>query len=368
FNGVPYLSLIPWADGAVLVATVFFETAFALGRLTADPLLFEGTIAARISIVIGAACLALVSRLRRIYTPLVLVPALAGLLPARDDARELVIDILDIGQGSAAVVRVPDGPVLLFDAGIGPAPYDRGASTVLPFLQRLDRLPVDRFYGSHGDADHIGGAISLARRGFFKRVYIGGREGETTASTLLQGAVTAAGTPCASALDGSVESWGPVRLLTIFAPEDLRGGGPNDASLVQVLSYGDFRLWLGGDASSAREADLAERGLADRIPVLIASHHGARSSTPWSLLERARPQVAVISCGRNNRYGHPHSETVRRLEGIGARIVRTDRHGGVTIRTDGRTMRIETLLPEPAVSVYRLAPAGSRHHGRRVEG
>ncbi len=368
FSVVPSVSLVPWADGAVLVATLFFETAAWLGRLTADPLLFEGTTAARIAIAIGAASLVLVARLRRIYTPVILLPALVGLLPVRDDARELVIDILDIGQGSAAVVRVPDGPVLLFDAGIGPAPYDRGASTVLPFLQRLDRLPVDRFYASHGDADHIGGAISLAKRAMFRSVYGGGREGETTASTLLDQVLTSVGIPCASALDGSVENWGAVRLITVFAPEDLKGGGPNDASLVQILSYGDFRLWIGGDASSEREADLAARGLADRVPVLIASHHGARSSTPWSLLARARPQVAVISCGRNNRYGHPHSETVRRLEGIGARIVRTDAHGGVTIRTDGRTMRVETLLPTPAVSIYRLAPSGSRHQSRRVEG
>lgn len=368
FAFVPILSDLPWIEGAILAATFLFDVAGRLENLTSDPVIFEGTTAARLSIAVGASSLILVAHLRRIYTPLILLPALLGLLPARDNPRELVIDILDIGQGSSTVIRIPNGPVLLFDAGIGPAPYDRGASTVLPFLRRLDRLPVNRFYASHGDADHVGGAISLARGGILLSVYGGGRERVTSASTVLEETAYAARIPMAGVVSGSVESWGMVTLKTVFAPENLRARGPNDASLVQVLSYGDFHLWIGGDASSDREAELAAAGHADRISVLIASHHGARSSTPWSLLDRARPPIAIISCGRNNRYGHPHTETVRRLAGIGARILRTDRHGGVTIRTDGRIMRVETLLPEPASVEYRLAPSASRHSRRRVEG
>ena len=118
----------------------------------------------------------------------------------------------------------------------------------------------------------------------------------------------------------------------------------NGASLVLDISCGDFDMLLTGDVEGEGEEALEQR-LKKTYDVLKTAHHGSRNSTSESFLQKASPSAALISAGRDNRYGHPHQETLDRLRREGCSVYQTAQSGSVTIVTDGRTMRIRRFLP-----------------------
>ena len=118
----------------------------------------------------------------------------------------------------------------------------------------------------------------------------------------------------------------------------------NGASLVLDISCGDFDMLLTGDVEGEGEEALEQR-LKKTYDVLKTAHHGSRNSTSESFLQKASPSAALISAGRDNRYGHPHQETVDRLRREGCSVYQTAQSGSVMIVTDGRTMRIRRFLP-----------------------
>ena len=118
----------------------------------------------------------------------------------------------------------------------------------------------------------------------------------------------------------------------------------NDDSLVLELRYGEVSIVLPGDIGAA-----VEQGLALAIPpapvrVLKAPHHGSATSSSMRFLTALRPQVAVISCGRGNRFGHPSAAVLARYREVGAPIYRTDEQGAITIDTDGRTVSVTPFV------------------------
>ena len=118
----------------------------------------------------------------------------------------------------------------------------------------------------------------------------------------------------------------------------------NDDSLVLEVRYGDAAVLLLGDVGVAVERAIVPHLTPARIRILKAGHHGSRTSTSRELVEQWRPQIAVISCGRGNTFGHPAPEVIGRLESIGAAIYRTDVDGQVTIETDGRHVKVRTFM------------------------
>jgi competence protein ComEC len=106
-------------------------------------------------------------------------------------------------------------------------------------------------------------------------------------------------------------------------------------------------LLLTGDISAAIERTIAPQLTPAATRILKVAHHGSRTSTSGELLEVWRPQIALISAGRGNTFGHPAPEILERLESIGARVYRTDLHGRITVETDGLNVRIQTFVGEP---------------------
>jgi len=109
------------------------------------------------------------------------------------------------------------------------------------------------------------------------------------------------------------------------------------------VRYGDVAIVLLGDVGAATERAILAQLTPARLRILKVAHHGSRTSTSQQLVDAWRPQIAVISCGRGNTFGHPAPEVLRRLESIGAAIYRTDRDGQVTIDTDGVNVRVRTF-------------------------
>ena len=110
--------------------------------------------------------------------------------------------------------------------------------------------------------------------------------------------------------------------------------------------YGDVAFLLTGDIGSDVERAIAPHLVPAKTRILKVAHHGSRTSTSQELLEAWHPQIALISCGRGNPFGHPAPEVVARLEAAGAAIYRTDRDGEITVDTDGQHVFVRTFTGE----------------------
>lgn len=257
------------------------------------------------------------------------------------------VAFLDVGQGDAIAIRSPANRWILVDAGgrsatfgvqtgVGPvgrtSTWDAGARRVNPWLDRrgVDELEVLAL--THADADHVGGAAAVLAA---KRV-----------RSVVGPARAAGGGPFLEALDAASDRRVPWRrgasgdrwtldgvTIDVLSPDPTRlTGSANEDSLVLLVRFGAFEALLTGDASTDVERDLLDQ-LPTELEVLKVGHHGSRTSTADELLARTSPEVAVISAGARNRYGHPAREVVTRILRHGARILRTDRQG--TIRITG---------------------------------
>jgi len=282
----------------------------------------------------------------RVALALMAVAAGVGAAPVLDrlvrgDALEIVL--LDVGQGDAILVRTPAGRWIAVDAGPRTGGRDAGADVVVPFLRRRGVDRVERLYFSHADTDHIGGGPAVVRALEVGAIVDPGHvEGKATYLELLE-AAGERGVPWRIA-ERAPWAAGPVRVRVLATGTTAAGGvgradtDTNASSVVMLLEYGAFRMLLTGDAPDDVEARLVDSGLLGDIDVLKVGHHGSATSTSWPLLRATTPELAVISVGRSNRYGHPHDAVLERLGRAGVRVERTDRSGDIRILAgaDGR--------------------------------
>lgn len=249
----------------------------------------------------------------------------------------------DVGQGDATLVRFPNGRTMLIDGGI-PEP-DMGRLVVVPQLRGLGIRMLDFVVATHDDADHTGGLPSVLEEIGAKNLLVpyGFSLGLDTSKRLLGTAqarhsvVSELGDGHVATADGCViRTWNPQKSNA----EDVSS---NDRSLVMELSYGDFTCWLMGDAGAAVESRLVNEGRVGPSDVLKVGHHGSASGSGAEFVRALNPKVAVISCGRNNRFGHPAAQVLSELEHTGAAVRRTDVQGAVWISTDGYGMEVRTV-------------------------
>lgn len=262
---------------------------------------------------------------------------------------ELRVTVLDIGQGDAILVDLPDGSLMLIDAGgsVG-GPIDPGARVVAPVLRARRRSRVDVVVLSHPHPDHFGGLEAALARVEVGEFWDSG-----------QGRAEGAG-PVYRALFAKLRA--PVLGPRELCPEPRRFGGAevellapcpdfvpgrdaNDNSLVLALRFGSRRALLLGDAEQEEEHELVER-YGDRLAAdfLKVGHHGSRTSSSPALLAAVRPTHAAISCGVRNRFGHPHPETLAALRARGIHTLRTDRQGAVSWLTDGAELFVDASV------------------------
>jgi competence protein ComEC len=250
------------------------------------------------------------------------------------------IHAIDVGQGDALAIRTPHGHWILVDTGPRTPRFDAGRSRVVPYLLDHGARRLDALVLTHPDADHIGGAATvLAVMGAAAVIDPGTAAGkplylQTMASADSSSAVWY------KARDGRHLDVDGVRLDFLYpASDSLDGNGDaNDLSVAFRLRFGSFAALFMGDAPVATEDRIvAEYGSRLASAVLKVGHHGSYTSTSESFLTVVHPSLALVSVGRDNRYGHPNPGVMARLVRHRVRVLRTDQHGAlvVTGRTDG---------------------------------
>lgn len=257
-----------------------------------------------------------------------------GALVSTTGEKYLSVSFLDVGQGDAIFIETPLGSQVLIDGGRG-SDVLRELSTVMPFWDRS----IDIVVATHPDADHIGGLVEVLER--FDVEYIVETDVEND-------------TPVYRAYREVLERRGPERIvpargtrieidetatLTVLSREVVAASDTNDASIVMRLDYGETSFLFTGDATKFIEVELLEFHELLDTDVLKVGHHGSSTSTSAAFVSAVSPDIAVISVGKDNSYGHPTGEVLTTLEGAGAAIYRTDEDGTVRLISNG--VRIE---------------------------
>jgi competence protein ComEC len=267
-------------------------------------------------------------------------------------AGRLSVVFLDVGQGDAALVRFPAGRSLLVDAGGAPgaARFDFGSRVVVPAvwargLSRLDALVV-----THGDPDHLGGAPGVVRDLRPRELWEGIDVPRHAPMRELRALASSTGASIRSLARGWRTTIDGVGVMVWHPPgaDWERQRVRNDDSVVIELRWGTVSIVLTGDIGSEVEGELSAWLAPAAIRVLKVPHHGSRTSSSPAFIQALRPAAAVVSAGRDNRYGHPAADVVRAYERANVRLFRTDRHGAVTVSTDGTEVVVETYRGETA--------------------
>jgi competence protein ComEC len=266
----------------------------------------------------------------------------------------LRVTVFDVGQGESILVE-SGRHALLVDTGGTPfgGGIEVGRRVLAPALWSRGVRSLDAMLVTHGDPDHLGGALAIADDFRPKRIWEGVRLPHHAPTQTLLDAAARWRIPVSVLRTGQVISHGDVQLRVLHPPPPdwERRRVRNDDSVVIEVVYGDIAILLTGDISAEVERSIVPLLSPTRTRILKVAHHGSRTSSAAALLEAWRPQIAVISCGRGNRFGHPAPEVLQRLEAIGATVLRTDLDGQITIEMDGRQITTHTFV------------GGDRSHG-----
>lgn len=256
-------------------------------------------------------------------------------------AHNLQITFLDVGQGDGICMELPDGRVYLMDGGSSDV-SKVGNYRLVPFLKAKGIRKIDAVFLSHGDADHINGIAELLEE---KQISIdciclpAGAEQEEFVE--IRDLARARNISVRTIQAGDFWESNGTKFLCLN-PVDVTESG-NAASVVLYMEYENFSMLLTGDLEGEGEksvADLLRTNAIADVSVLKVAHHGSKNSTKEEFLRQCSPAVAVISCGEHNTYGHPHKETLERLNDMGTAIYRTDCSGAVQITVSGSRMKV----------------------------
>ena len=244
---------------------------------------------------------------------------------------ELTAAVLDVGQGQSVLLSAGNYLTLVDCGGDGP---DNAGDVAADYIQSLGRFSLDLLVVTHYHGDHANGIPQLLKRMDVSAIALPDvEEGDPLRRAILE-----------LAEEKKIEVWfiredthislGEDQEFTLYAPLG-QGADTNELGLTVLASAGDFDVLLTGDMGGQAEQLLLDHADLPDVELLVAGHHGSRYSTTPELLETVRPEMAVISVGRSNRYGHPAQETLERLAEFGADIYRTDLQGTVVVRSGG---------------------------------
>lgn len=253
----------------------------------------------------------------------------------------LKVYFLNVGQGDASFIETPEHIQVLIDGGPDSSVLSE-LSSVMPFYDRK----IDILILSHPQKDHIFGLVEVLKRYEVGNVVFTSIEYKNSAYDEFKKIVEEKNINKIEARAGTQIKIGQYAFLDILYPfEDMSGklvGNPNDVSIAVKLNFLGKEFFFAGDAELKEEVELVNSGEDVDIDVLKVSHHGSKTSSSELFLEKTTPEIAVISVGKNNSYGHPHQEVLERFENI--KTLRTDINGRIQVTTDGLSLNYQTKI------------------------
>lgn len=245
---------------------------------------------------------------------------------------DIKLSVLDVGQGSAFVVQVGER-TLVYD--VGPKytdSFDAGSGIVAPYLYAQGINHIDRLVVSHGDMDHAGGLMGLLEKIAVDQLFAGEPEKiphEPAKKIHTQN--------CHQAPHWQ---WQSVHFRFLQFPH-LTGGSANNHSCVLLISYADQHILLPGDIETSVENQLLRnQQLPEKLTVLLAAHHGSRTSSGVGFVNKMQPEVVVYSAGYRSQHGHPHPQVRQRFQSVGSREINTAESGAVVFEWNQNQLQL----------------------------
>ena len=244
----------------------------------------------------------------------------------------LKVHFIDVGQGDS----------ILIDSGQNELLIDGGekSSGVVNYINSYVEGPLETVIATHPHSDHIGGLIKVLDDFQVNEIWLNGDTSTSKTYKQFMAAVELEGANVYNARERGVISLDNLN-FTILNPPFILFKDINNNSIVLRLEYGNTTFLFTGDAEQEVESTMLAPGNGLQVQILKASHHCSKTSSSKLFLMAVNPKEAICMVGENNRYGHPHQETLNNLKEIGANVYRTDINGTIVVFTDGQSYKIE---------------------------
>jgi competence protein ComEC len=240
------------------------------------------------------------------------------------------VTYIDVGQGDSILIQV-NGKNLLIDAG-----PNESTDKLLSYLGKQDIKKLDYIIATHPHEDHIGGMTSVIKKYNIGKFYAPKKITNTKAFEDMVKSLKSKQLKINVASAGVHLDLGKNAKCEMIAPNEMNYENLNNYSAVLKITYGKVKFLFTGDAEKLSEDEILSKNYDISCDLLKIGHHGSSSSSSKSFLDKASPKIAVISCGKNNDYGHPNHKTVDALEKKKMQIYRTDVDGSIVLISDGK--------------------------------
>ena len=269
-----------------------------------------------------------------------------SLLPSQENSLKIIF--LNVGQGDAILIRTPvlaEAPAgklerrnVLIDGGPDKSIIYK-LDRYLPFYERK----IDLMILTHPDPDHLNGLVETLKRYRVEKVFYNGVEDRDLSYKEFLREIEEKRIEREIVWRGKIFEFGSGKIEILFPFENLSGKSfknDNEASIVFKLIYGKTSILFTGDATKKVEEQLIKHNLDLKADILKVSHHGSKTATSLEFLEKVKPKYAIISVGKNNKFGHPSLRVLKNLEKIGAKVLRTDQMGDIMFESNGQSLKI----------------------------
>jgi len=246
---------------------------------------------------------------------------------------QLDIHFIDVEQGDSILIDCGEYEILIDGGGKSPG--------VVNYLKPLVDGSLEVMVATHPHADHIGGLIDVLVQYQVNEIWHNGDTATSKTYSEFMAAVDSEGASVNIARRGNQILWADI-ILDVLNPPDKLWSDTNNNSIVLRLSYGDIAFLFTGDAEKEAELSILESISSCQAEILKIGHHGSNTASSPVFIDAVMPEVAIYMAGANNRYGHPHQETIDALTKAGAKIYGTDINGTIIITTNGKKFAIDT--------------------------
>lgn len=255
--------------------------------------------------------------------------------PNSNENKNVKIHYIDVGQGDSTLIQVRDKNILI-DAG-----PRSSAEDLVKYLKDINIQKLDYVIATHPHEDHIGGMVSIIKTFKIGEFYAPKKTATTKTFENMIKELQNKKLKIQVAKAGNEISLNSNSKLEFLAPNNSDYEEINDYSAVTKLTYEDNSFIFMGDAERLSEKEILQKGSNVKAQVIKLGHHGSSTSSSKEFLDKVDPKYAIISCGKNNDYGHPHKETINELKNRNIKYFRTDTNGTIVLYSDGKNIEFK---------------------------